>query len=157
MPDYRLYRAELKGCILNLYKSGIGNAKFFDPTLESPINSIEQQQQLQQQQQQQQHGHGHQSSNNGSRSISNPEIANNVSIKYPSEIFPHPDLKCDKEGRVVFGTVESLCHAVLFAPLENDDTKRILNILLLLPLINDFGKFLVTFNLFGLTLSLIHI
>lgn len=54
---------------------------------------------------------------------------------------------------MAFGTVESLCHAVLFAPLENDDTKRILNILLLLPLINDFEKFLVTFNLFGLTFT----
>lgn len=153
-PDYRLYRAELKGCILSLFKSGIGNVKCFDPLMEPPSDFIESHRHsLQSPQPQRPHQHSHQL-------ISRPDSRSSFeatgcdyedSLQYLSPQYPHPNLKLDKDDKIVSGSIESLCHAVLFMP--NDDVKKVLDIILLLPLINDFEKFLQCFNLFGITFT----
>ncbi|SCU99734.1 LANO_0F03400g1_1 [Lachancea nothofagi CBS 11611] len=147
--NYRLHRAVLKGSVLNLYKSGIGNVKFFDPNLSPPAHLLD---------------HQYQDINYASsvtptqaQPLGTDDQATLVEkqqkdLAYMSAEYPHPDLKLDKEGRLVSGSNESICHMVLFCPpLNDDDARKIIDILLILPLIDKFGTILNIFQLFGLT------
>ncbi|QID84690.1 rho GTPase-activating protein [Saccharomyces pastorianus] len=163
VPDYRLYRAQLKGCVLNLYKSGLNNSiKFFDPTLPIPNNGIanENQQQKKQQANVQEQGQA-QIPKQPIDSASEPI---KLDLKYLSEVYPHPDLNLDKDGKITSGTIESLCHAVLFYPnskhsdISNEKSsskthRTIINLLLMFPLIDHFIKFLKIFNQYGLSFT----
>lgn len=146
VPDYRIYRAQLKGPILSLFKSGLpSNVKYFDPTVQgskdetptpSPTNQSTETLTKQTQSQK-------------------PESSK---IRYLSEKHPHPGLKLDNEGKIVAGDVESLCHAILFSHPEagENDSKNqrtIINLILVLPLLDNFNKFLRMFNQFGLTFT----
>lgn len=145
LTNYRLHRAGLKGCVLNLYKSGIGNVKYFDPNLPPPAHLMEQQ---------------HQELISPSQTQPKPEEAHDMvekqqnDLNYLSEEYPHPDLKLDKDGRLLSGTNESICHMILFCPRENDENARkIIDTLLILPLIDRFGVFLNLFQLYGVTFT----
>ncbi|CAB4255516.1 similar to Saccharomyces cerevisiae YER155C BEM2 Rho GTPase activating protein (RhoGAP) involved in the control of cytoskeleton organization and cellular morphogenesis [Maudiozyma barnettii] len=187
VPDYRIYRAELKGCLLNLYKDGLGsNIKYFDPTAIPPevnepqrienSNKIEfndNKPNLQQVSNKRATISGSKyfmtdvpSSKRGidpdhNKEHIDPKAILPIEIKYLSEKYPHPNLKLDKEGRIIGGDVESLCHAVLFSPMSSGKhsvstskkQRTIVNILLLLPLVDYFIKFIITFNQFGLTFT----
>ena len=181
IPDYRIYRAELKGCLLNLYKDGLGNnIRSFDPTAIAPENTT-----------QKTSINGDDTSNttlthdydkrstisatkysineNSSRRGTETDIKEHIDpkaiipteIKYLSEKYPHPNLKLDKEGRIIGGNIESLCHAVLFLPMSsgkhssntNKKQRNIVNLLLLLPLVDYFIKFITMFNQYGLTFT----
>lgn len=146
VPEYRIYRAQLKGPILNLYRSGLPtNVKFFDPTIggsldETPVLTP-----------------ASSSTETLTKQI-NPQEAEPPMIEYLSEKYPHPGLKLNNERKIVAGDVESLCHAILFAHPEagEDDLKNqkaIINLILVLPLLDHFNKFLRMFNQFGLTFT----
>lgn len=146
VPDYRLYRAQLKGSVLSLYKSGLhSNVKYFDPILIGIKETSES-------------SHPY-SSSNSSNTPRQPNSTKAIpNIKYLSEIYPHPDLRLGEEEKIVSGTLESLCHSILFSypNLAIDDAKfqrNILNLLLILPLLDDFVHFLFIFNQFGLTFT----
>lgn len=172
--EYRLYKAQLKGCVLNLYKSGISNAKFLDPTLDPPDTKHEHEEDPQlptpplmtdipvstSKEQNSSKEAGPISSPSSKQStvsaIQTKDNETNVSkditeIKYLSEIYPHPNLKIDKHDQIVFGTVESICHAVLFS--VTLETKKIVDLILMLPLIEDFSLFFQCFCLYGKTFS----
>ncbi|GMM56051.1 GTPase-activating protein [Maudiozyma humilis] len=189
VPDYRIYRAELRGCLLNLYKSGLSsNIKYFDPTLPAPApeentkgsfpddestlrttaDSTDASSQrrsmlpntrytLAETSPTASRGENHQHSGEHV----DPKTVVASSISYLSEVYPHPSLKLNKEGRIIGGDVESLCHAVLFShtsPGKHEPTvgkrqRSVVNLVLLLPLVDNFLKFLVTFNQYGLALT----
>ncbi|SMN21685.1 similar to Saccharomyces cerevisiae YER155C BEM2 Rho GTPase activating protein (RhoGAP) involved in the control of cytoskeleton organization and cellular morphogenesis [Maudiozyma saulgeensis] len=187
VPDYRIYRAELKGCLLTLYKDGLGsNIKYFDPTAIPPdVNEPQQVEDpnkidLNDNKQNSQQLLNKRATIAGSKySITDtpsskreinldqnkehvdPKTILPSDIKYLSEKYPHPNLKLDNEGRIIGGDVESLCHAVLFSPMSSGKhststskkQRTIVNILLLLPLVDYFIKFITTFNQFGLTFT----
>lgn len=184
IPDYRTYRAELKGCLLHLYKSGLsGGIKYFDPASPHPAPSSKQNEDSHDENTSRESSNSGQISNkrstisNSRYTLSststaktrNPSINENidpkaivpVELKYLSEKYPHPNLKLDDEGRIVGGDVESLCHAVLFSELStgkhgkstSKKQRTIINLLLLLPLVDYFFKFLNVFNQFGLTFT----
>ena len=180
IPDYRIYRAELKGCLLNLYRDGLGNnIRSFDPTAIAPENTTLKTT-----------INGDDNSNttlthdydkrstisatkysineNSTRDTEtdikehiDPKTTVPTEIRYLSEKYPHPNLKLDKEGRIVGGNIESLCHAVLFSPMSsgkhssstNKKQRNIVSILLLLPLVDYFIKFITMFNQYGLTFT----
>lgn len=144
VPDYKLYRAQLKGPILNLYKSGLhNNVKNFDPSLAETKNDAT--------------PNNPSSAPNSANSPYQPKASKApLSIKYLNERYPHPELKLDENRKVVSGSIESLCHAVLFSYPDDYDSKcekYIINLLLILPLIDNFIKFLQVFNQFGLTFT----
>ncbi|CAI4060603.1 GTPase-activating protein BEM2 SKDI_05G2360 [Saccharomyces kudriavzevii IFO 1802] len=163
VPDYRLYRAQLRGCVMNLYKSGLNNnVKFFDPTLPAS-NSSTANENLQQKKQQanSQPGAEAQLQRQPVDQVGEPITSD---LKYLSETYPHPDLKLDSDGKIVSGTIESLCHAVLFysnskhpdTPNEKSSSKThrtIINLLLMFPLLDHFIKFLKMFNQYGLSFT----
>ncbi|QLQ82075.1 hypothetical protein HG537_0G03300 [Torulaspora globosa] len=143
VPEYRVHRAQLKGPVLNLYKSGLpSNVRYFDPAA----------------------GGYREDATLPSRSSSSVTITDKqpeeqtCTIEYLSDQYPHPKVKLDNGGKIVSGDVEGLCHTVLFAQLEgtaNDikNQKSIINLILILPLIDHFNKFLRMFNYFGLTFT----
>ncbi|SCW04310.1 LAFE_0H10726g1_1 [Lachancea fermentati] len=141
--DYKLYKAELQGCLLNLYKSGIGNVKFFDPTLPAPAHLLGNPKTPKSQ------------SETSTQKLIEPETKIvETKLKHLSELYPHPDLNLDKDGKLLSGSPEALCHMVLFfPPLNSNETRKILDVLLMLPLIDRFEKFLQIFNLFGMTFT----
>ncbi|GCE98780.1 rho GTPase-activating protein [Zygosaccharomyces mellis] len=185
VPDYRLYRVQLKGPFLSLYKSGLSNnVKCFDPNLgtkntegevsddtvvdveedgTSPITPVAAT------------TSGHSANIDGNISTgatpttttfasSQPQtsLRNNKSpmIKHLSPLHPHPDLKTDRDDKIVSGTIESLCHAILFSwphtSLEDTTTssnRYLINLLLSLPLLDDFFNFLSMFRQMGLTFT----
>ena len=163
VPDYRLYRAQLKGCVLNLYKSGLNsNVKFFDPSLPASNNNIANENHQQKKQQTNLHAQAEaQLQRQSSDQVGEPIT---LELKYLSEVYPHPDLKLDNEGKIISGTIESLCHAVLFysgskhsgIPSEKSLSKThrtVINLLLMFPLIDQFIKFLKICNQFGLSFT----
>ncbi|AAS54634.1 AGR144Cp [Eremothecium gossypii ATCC 10895] len=150
---YRLHRAQLKGCILNLYKSGLTNVKYFDPALEPSAAALQMHQERQEMPLLQ--------PPLPSEAVPAPSIleasmeSGELRLEYLSEAYPHPDLQLDKkDGKILSGSLESLCHAVLFMP--TTDAKRVTDILLLLPLLDDFTRVLNYFNLFGKVFSKHH-
>ncbi|CCD24258.1 GTPase-activating protein BEM2 NDAI_0C05990 [Naumovozyma dairenensis CBS 421] len=172
VPDYRIYRAQLKGCILSLYKSGLtNNIKYFDPNLPDPTTNDNSKSETF-------------NDNNSSRSNSlsttrekiTPEATQTdnlasimktpIELNYLSENYPHPKLKLDSDNHIIGGTIESICHAILFyteKASRSDKTnihkqhntipRHIMNLLLMLPLLDHFLKFLVVFNQFGLSFT----
>ncbi|GAV52477.1 hypothetical protein ZYGR_0AG04680 [Zygosaccharomyces rouxii] len=186
VPDYKLYRVQLKGPFLNLYKSGLSsNVKCFDPNLgtkdpeeevaddtivdveedgTSPVTPV-----------------AAAASNNHTsidssistnatpttktqKSSSQPQSSlrsNGIPIiKYLSPRHPHPDLKMDRDDKIVSGTTEALCHAILFAwsqtSLEDKAmpaNRYLINLLLSLPLLDDFYNFLAMFRQMGLVFT----
>ncbi|CAR30334.1 GTPase-activating protein BEM2 [Lachancea thermotolerans CBS 6340] len=143
--NFRLHRAALRGCVLSLYKSGIGNVKYFDPNLPPPAHLMEQQY------------HETFSPAQPAQKAEEPlavvEKQQN-DLSYLSEEYPHPELKLDKDGRLLSGSNESICHMILFCPYNNDEnTRKIIDVLLILPLIDKFGVFLNIFQLFGVTFT----
>ena len=34
-----------------------------------------------------------------------------LDLKYLSEVYPHPDLRQDSDGKIISGTIESLSHS----------------------------------------------
>lgn len=214
VPDYRLYKAQLRGSLFSLYKSGVGNnIKCFDPNLPPPedfLSNTSQSDDLT--------APSNDSLNNNtttttsdntttattttgnnkratiSGSVSSSSSSSNstigatntttsrqnlnttkipskytstsapITITYLNDKFPHPDLVIDKHtGKITNGTIESLCHAVLFHNQEEAQPHHhhgkanphinIFNILLMLPLIDNLIDFLTTFNQFGLTFT----
>ena len=189
VPDYRIYRAELKGCLLNLYKSGLSsNIKYFDPTLPVPEDNspqaanttgtddgstlrgtIDSSDSSQRKSMVPNPRYTLSEASPPSTKSSEHHVGEHVdpkaviptNISYLSEVYPHPNLKVNKDGRIIGGDVESLCHAVLFsnAPTGNHESsagkrqRHIVNLVLLLPLVDNFLKYLVTFNQYGLALT----
>ncbi|CCK71229.1 GTPase-activating protein BEM2 KNAG_0G01710 [Huiozyma naganishii CBS 8797] len=180
VPDYRIYRAQLKGSLLRLYKSGMTNSiKSFDPSmpLESDTNvssnlsvgsmtPASQNDQAFNKRATIAGGISRPTANAGQKLPVNDQTANNLHLRYLSCKFPHPDLELDRDlEKLTGGTVESICHTILFY--DNEDFGRsiehhhhnrkppisIMNLLLMLPLINNFIKFLNTFNQMGLTFT----
>ncbi|QLL34954.1 hypothetical protein HG536_0H03290 [Torulaspora globosa] len=143
IPEYRVHRAQLKGPVLNFYKSGLpSNVKYFDPAAggsreDATLPST--------------------SSSSGTITEKQPE-EQSCAIEYLSDQYPHPKAKLDSGGKIVAGNVESLCHTVLFAHSKgttNDikNQRSIINLILILPLIDYFSKFLRMFTCFGLTFT----
>ncbi|KAG7806581.1 hypothetical protein KL924_004195 [Ogataea haglerorum] len=67
----------------------------------------------------------------------------NVKLDYPSVRYPHPDLKLEDEtGEIVDGTVEALCHAVIFNP-NSKVSKQLVQIL---PLVENVATALQYFH-----------
>ena len=176
MQEYRLYKAQLKGCVLSLYKSGINNVKFFDPSLDPPNTKHE-------------HEDDHylptppimadissggpkespQSStssssntlsgskqassiNSHSSTESSPNLSKNIKeLKYVNDAYPHPNLKIDKHGQIIYGDVESICHTILFS--VDLETKKALDLILMLPLIEDIKLHFQCFCLYGINFT----
>lgn len=143
IPEYRVHRAQLKGPVLNLYKSGLPSAvKYFDPTV---VGSAEESTLA--------------PTNNSADTLTQKQSDGHaLTIKFLSEKYPHPDVKLDRDDKIVSGSVESLCHTVLFAHPDSptDDVKSqrtIVNLILILPLVDHFINFLRMFNHFGLTFT----
>ncbi|CCE63073.1 hypothetical protein TPHA_0D04390 [Tetrapisispora phaffii CBS 4417] len=127
VPDYKLYRAQLKGPLLHLYKSGLPNSvKYFDPLVTQPPSN----------------NNNAQTNTIGSATSQTPR----QTLSYVNDIFPHPQLKLEKNKdgreRIVSGSLESLCHTVLF---WNTTSRNAINLILLLPMLDDFTK---SFNYF---------
>ena len=193
VPDYRLYRAQLKGSLFCLYKNGINNnIKCFDPnlTLENnkvlntdtndrstivPTESLQSAATKHTKNTKRATIAGSLSSiqNSNTTTIDNktPTSSNdsttNSKIKYLNDKFPHPELIIDHHsGKIVDGSLESLCHTILFYDQKDNKILEashstnsqssnidISNLLLILPLINNFIKFLTIFNQFGLSFT----
>ncbi|AJU43911.1 CDN_1a_G0016060.mRNA.1.CDS.1 [Saccharomyces cerevisiae] len=163
VPDYRLYRAQLKGCVLNLYKSGLNsNIKFFDPTLPASNSSIANENH--QQKKQQTNSQAQAEALHQKQSFGQMGEPITLDLKYLSEVYPHPDLRQDSDGKIISGTIESLCHTVLFYPgpkqsdVPNEKSlskthRAVINLLLMFPLLDHFIKFLKVFNQFGLSFT----
>ncbi|KAG7918119.1 hypothetical protein KL905_004198 [Ogataea polymorpha] len=67
----------------------------------------------------------------------------NVKLDYASVRYPHPDLKLEDEtGEIVDGTVEALCHAVIFNP-NSKVSKQLVQIL---PLVENVATALQYFH-----------
>ncbi|SCU83732.1 LAME_0C06348g1_1 [Lachancea meyersii CBS 8951] len=149
--SYRLHRASLKGTVLNLYKSGIGNVKFFDPNLAPPSHLADQAYK----------DLGYSGPTTPTQQqhlgLDDPETLverQQKDLAYLSSEYPHPELKLDKDGRLLSGSNESICHMVLFCPPLNDEhARKIIDVLLILPLIDRFGTILAIFQLFGVTFT----
>ena len=193
VPDYRIYRAQLKGSLFSLYKSGINNnIKCFDPNLTSQHNSVSNNENTNKSttvSTDYSQSTTTKNKNNTKRatiagslssipnshdtSMIDTKINNNpddsiinVKIKYLNDKFPHPDLIIDQNtNKIIDGSLESLCHTILFYD-QNDNVSdtphsththpsniSISNLLLILPLFNNFIKFLTLFNQFGLTFT----
>lgn len=143
VPEFRVHRAQLKGPVLNLYKSGLpSNVKFFDPTATGSREETAL------------------PSNNSSTDtlIQRKQGEQPCMIKYLSDEYPHPNMKLDGDGKIVSGDVESLCHTVLFAHPDGAvgdvrSQRSIVNLILILPLIDHFNVFVRMFNYFGLTFT----
>ncbi|EDO18680.1 hypothetical protein Kpol_1055p35 [Vanderwaltozyma polyspora DSM 70294] len=158
IPDYRVHKAVLKGSVLSLYKNGLhSNIKYFDPLLKKSSNNNEthhnisnnnehmHQHNTQNQNQNQQIINHHDTHNDKKQNIdstSNYIDTKNIQIKFTSDSFPHPNLKLDKNGKIISGTVESLSHAVLF---QDASSRSTINLILILPLLENFNKFLSCF------------
>lgn len=195
VPDYRIYRAQLKGSLFSLYKNGIGNnVKCFDPNLPSHEDQLSNTPQPDDPTVQSSDTLNSSTTNNTNNkratisgsvsSSSNSTISNSsrqnsnmnkfsfkynstntpITITYLNHNFPHPDLVIDKHtGKITNGSLESLCHTILFYNQEEVHSRHhhnkshphinIFNILLMLPLIDNFIKFLTIFNQFGLTFT----
>ncbi|CCF56539.1 hypothetical protein KAFR_0B02410 [Kazachstania africana CBS 2517] len=169
IPDYRIYKAQLKGCVFNLYKSGLGNnVKSFDPQI--PSDEIQKNDENSQEYQQRRTSTHSSLSNidNYNNTNSDKKFTHNskYELRYLNDKGPHPDLKLDQDGNILGGTIESLCHTVVFsrsAPSSHDEhqtqvdaakeQRHIINLILILPLINHLVNFLVIFNHFGLTFT----
>ncbi|SCV03925.1 LAMI_0H12046g1_1 [Lachancea mirantina] len=144
--DYRLYRAELRGSVLSLYKSGVNNVKCFDPSLTPCDSSADASQPVA--------TPGNLKATSQTVDTNSDHTGAASEIKYLSHVYPHPDLKLDGEGHPIAGTTESLCHMVLFSPpSEPDNTKRIVEILLILPLIDHISNFLQKFRSYGIAFT----
>lgn len=146
VPDYRIFRAQLKGCLLNFYRSGLPNSvKYFDPTTGGSANDTP----------------TLTPRNDSTETLTKktaPQETETPMIKFLSEKHPHPGLKLDSEGKIASGNIEGLCHAILFAQPESGEEymknqRSIVNLILVLPLMDHFNKFLRMFNQFGLTFT----
>lgn len=196
VPDYKLYRVQLKGPLLNLYKSGLShNVKCFDPNLgtkdqdgdiaeddgvdvdddaTSPVTPVATAFVGSN------NGNNSNEGNNGTPTATNSSLMNSLTsssqqvhsspsalrtgkiptLKYLNPQHPHPDLKIDREGKIVSGTTESLSHAILFAWSQTslEDTtisvnRYLINLLLSIPLLDDLYNFLKMFHQMGLTFT----
>lgn len=165
IPDYRVFRAQLKGSLLTLYKSSLGShVKCFDPSLKSLESDLTTKESNRQS--------VIPSKSKQKSSTKNDVIPKSVTLKHLSVSGPHPDLKVDKHGIVIGGTVEAICHDILFTtkPIHllhkkhskisnnnsDDDVevqKSLVNFLIILPMLDHFIKFIITFNQFGLTFT----
>jgi hypothetical protein len=58
-----------------------------------------------------------------------------VKLKCLSEVYPHPDLQLNESNVIISGSLEAICHTILFNTL--DDDKLSYNLLLVLPLFGD--------------------
>lgn len=169
IPDYKLYRVQLRGPLLNFYKSGLSsNVKCFDPNLgngehDGALTDGDDM------------DLGNELSNKATSTASTPTISSPTAVavpvspsrnakpptlKYLSPQHPHPDLKVDREGKIVSGTMESLCHAILFGwphtsleDISTSENRHLINLLLSLPILDDFYNFLAIFDQFGLTFT----
>lgn len=120
-PDsWRLYRAELRGPYLNLYKppAELG-IKHFEPRMEHPPPSpaatvIE----------------------DRTERVRQPGgFPQNADIGYALEVFPHPDLQYDENESIQNGSLEAVCHTVLFNTME--DNRMLLQMIQVIPLFGD--------------------
>ncbi|CEP63049.1 GTPase-activating protein BEM2 LALA0_S07e01266g [Lachancea lanzarotensis] len=149
--SYRIHRAALRGPVLNLYKSGIGNVKYFDPTMPPPSHLADNMYS--------DAGYSLPTTPTHQQSLASSD--HNISqerqqkdLVYLSSEYPHPQLKLDKDGRLLSGSNESICHMILFLPpLSDEETRKIVDVLLILPLIDRFGTILAIFQLFGVTFT----
>lgn len=154
---WRLYKAQLKGPVLSLYKiPGDVNIKAFDHNAgHSAIDPPAPQTSVRQKRlstassrvnlkSDSKAGASTQSSSSNHTTPS-PTSSSNASIhtvknfriklKYISEVYPHPDLQLTSSNSIVSGTLESICHTILFNTL--DDDKLSYNLLVILPLFGD--------------------
>lgn len=192
IPDYRLYRAQLKGSVFSLYKNGVNNnIKCFDPNLPPENNNVTNNDTIDRStilSTESLPSMNTKNKNNSKRATiagslssvqnsstttiddkitnSSSDATTNCKIKYLNDKFPHPDLIIDPHtDKIIDGSLESLCHTILFHSHTDNISETshltnlqpsgidISNLLLILPLINDFIKFLTVFNQFGLTFT----
>ncbi|QPG76179.1 hypothetical protein FOA43_003565 [Brettanomyces nanus] len=81
--------------------------------------------------------------------VADPEVGHTFSdftdITYPYCRCPHPDLQFeDKTGVILGGTIESLCHTIVFYPSE-DVAEKLIRIL---PMVTDIATPLALFQLY---------
>ncbi|CCH41556.1 GTPase-activating protein [Wickerhamomyces ciferrii] len=158
--SWRLYKAQLKGPVLSLYKIPADlNIKAFDhnsgnPPVNNNLEPASSQQSVRQKRlstassrlnlRQQ----NHQDSKNSPTTPTTPTTLHHqpstsqlstknyrIKLKYLSEVYPHPDLQLNASNSIVSGTLESICHTILFNTLEDD--KLSYNLLVILPLFGD--------------------
>lgn len=142
VPDYKLYKAQLRGPTLSLYRNGLNTSvKYFVPPTPHTINipsdstySFQNEPPLSSPTNKSIHSSRREFSNSSISSYHNnnnnltplsPTATKSKRIK-PVELsyleckYPHPDLVLDKDlHKIIDGSIESYCHTVLFAP---DDT-----------------------------------
>ncbi|KAH3666714.1 hypothetical protein WICMUC_005531 [Wickerhamomyces mucosus] len=172
--SWRIYKAELKGPVLSLYKLPTDlNIKSFDPSCNNS-------QQLSSQSQQDNNNSNNNNNSNtntvrqrrlstiprsnndnsspikqtssinqeklisspSSNSTSSPN-SNRIKLKYNSQTYPHPDLQLNSSNSIITGSLEAVCHTILFNTV--DDDKLSYNLLLILPLFGDIKTSLKNF------------
>lgn len=163
VPDYRLYKAQLRGGILSLYKSGMNNAvKFFDHSLTVTASSST----LQTASSSKLLANSTNSSFHSNTSREN--IAHNqkeIELRYMHVETPHPDLIFNEDKKIVQSSVEGLCHTILFTTSEDanivtNETEKsldpttatdryVINLLLMAPMLDHYVLFLKIFNRYG--------
>lgn len=166
--NWRLFKAELKGPMMTLYKLPTDlNIKSFDNTIDAS-NSIDMEQEQQQQQQVIRHKRlstsvsrlnlrqesnaskkdAHNKTNNNNTNETHQQDNSRIKLKYFSEVYRHPDLQLNESNSIISGTLESICHTVLFNTL--DDDKLSCNLLNILPMFGDIKASLRYFIEYGL-------
>jgi hypothetical protein len=160
--SWRMYKAELKGSTFSIYKLPSDlNIKAFDPhfyqpEVPQPPTNIRQKRLS-----------TVSSKSNLKAEIKSPVVletpstpttpssgssnSHKVTLKYRSEVYPHPDLQLNSSNSIVSGTLESVCHTIIFNTL--DDDKLSYNLLLLLPLFGDVKEALKYFIEYSVTFS----
>lgn len=73
--------------------------------------------------------------------------ASSKKLKYLSEVYPHPDLQLSETNSITSGTLEAMCHTVLFNTLHDD--KLSYNLLMVLPVFGDPKDYLRYFNAYA--------
>lgn len=176
--SWRIYKAQLKGPVLSLYKVPADvNIKAFDhsacPTsLDSassstPSTSVRQKRLSTASSRLNMKADSKSSSSNlhsssassSSNSISSANTSNSsattknfrIKLKYLSEVYPHPDLQLNSANSIISGTLESICHTILFNTLNDD--KLSYNLLVILPLFGDVKASLRYFIEYGISFS----
>lgn len=161
--SWKVYKAELKGPVLSLYKLPADlNIKSFDPSLDENGNpttttttSVRQKRlSTMPSKSNLKSGIGSPVTQTATTNISSQsESSKNtrVKIKHLSDAYPHPELQLNSSNSIVSGSLESICHTVLFNIL--DDDKLSYNLLLILPLFGDIKTGLKYFYEFAVTFS----
>lgn len=155
--SWKMYKAELKGSTLSLYKLPSDlNIKAFDPQ----FNQVESQLPTTPTNIRQKRLSTASSRSNLKAEVKTPLNSipitesyrtSKAKLLYKSEVYPHPDLELNSTNSIVSGTLESVCHTIIFNTLNDD--KLSYNLLLILPLFGDVKESLKYFIEYSITFT----